>query len=188
MIIKAYHDTKWWPRDFSKTLKFSVVDEQLGGNDNLQSYFAAPWSVRLDGALCDTRNCCTTVTILIVVMCLRFQCKDPQRMVNIIRCIMRHLRNSLNKGDLIRFLLQIRRWQNHLAGEDLSDEAFQYWLGITCKPGTQLCHCVLQNGTSLCPQTCERGTVWCSEHIAKKKPLSKPWMGTKRHAQGIFVP
>ena len=164
------------------------MDEFLNGNDDLQSYFAAPWDARLDSKLCDTRGCCSTVTILIVVMCLHFRCKDPQQMVNIIRCIMRHLRNSLSSGELIRFLLQIRRWQNNLAEQELSEEASLYWLGITCKPGSQLCNCVLQDRTSLCQTPCAAGTVWCSDHIVKQTLHSKPWEGTYRDAQGIFSP
>ena len=176
----------WQPCALSNTLETSVVEDHLGGLDNLQSYFAAPWSKEMDDKFCHTQGCCTTVTILIVVMCLRFKCEDPQLMVNIIRCIMRHMRHSLKPGDLIRFLLQIRRWQNHLSDENLSDEDFEHWLGITCKPGTQLCNCVLWDRTSLCQTPCAKGTVWCSEHIVKKTPATKLWMDRYHYAQGAF--
>ena len=181
-VVKTYHDPDYRPYDISKTLQFSVVDGSIDQQDNLQSYFAAPWSTKLEGTLCDTQGCCSTVTILIVVMCLRFRCKDPQLMVNIIRCIMRHLHRTLRKGDLIRFLLQIRQWQNHLVDQELSDEEFRFWLGITCKPGTQRCNCVLHDAKSLCPLPCQGGTVWCLGHAMKARP-TQPWMGTSLEAR-----
>ena len=182
----------WQPCALSNTLETSVVEDHLGGLDNLQSYFAAPWSKEMDAELCQTSGSCTTVTILIVVMCLRFKCEDPQLMVDIIRCIMRHLHHT-RKGKFVRFLFQIRQWQNHLSGENLSDKDFEYWLGITCKSGTQLCNCVIQDtkgkkSLTLCQNLCAKGTVWCSEHIVKKTPATKLWMDRDQYAQGTFIP
>ena len=170
----------WRKQDISQTLPISVVDVDI--HDNLQSYFAAPWnknsneSTQMDQRFCNTEGCCTTVTILIVAMCLRFGCKDPQLMVNIIRCIMHHLRTTLTRGDFIRFLLQVRQWQNHMAVPDilhpeekLTPEQFRYWLGITSEPDKQRCN-YMQNDGSLCQRPCDGGTVWCSEHRQRIVP------------------
>lgn len=60
-----------------------VVDADVYGNWDLQSYFGA-----LDATDPENlRGCCTTMTLLIVWLCLRFDCREPQLMVNALRCV-----------------------------------------------------------------------------------------------------
>ena len=137
----------------------------------LQSYFSCPVE-DMDECL-DLDGCCSTMVILIVWMCLRFGCRDPQIMVDSLRCAMRNKRHELlgtsptleSAAELGRYLLRLRAWHNGLVDPQLPD--IKHWLKLNVVSGTANCNYMLYddaNGFTLCDFLCEKGGPWCENH------------------------
>ena len=93
---------------------------------------------------CQLNGCCTTVTILMVWLCLRFGCRDPQVMADALRCVLEHARhrakqlrqrNPGGENQMMKFLFQLRAWQNQMVDtEDWTHDDFLKWLKIRVEP------------------------------------------------------
>ena len=128
-----------------KSPRVSMVDEMHAesGPDhktNLQHLF----STMEDTDDCKLNGCCTTVTILMVWLCLRFGCRDPQVMADALRCVLEHARhrakqlqqrNPGGENQMMKFLFQLRAWQNRMVDtEDWTHDDFLKWLKIRVEP------------------------------------------------------
>ena len=91
----------------------------------------------------DLNGCCTTMVLIVVYMCLRYGCRDPQWMVNAIRCGMLGARTvtGTSQDPSLRhafesFLHKVHEWQIAISNPDIpwdGDGGFlslmQLWLG-----------------------------------------------------------
>ena len=113
------------------------------------------------------------MVMLIVCMCLRFGCRDPQTMVNSIRCAMRDKRRELlgrvpnrdSSIELGRYLLLLRAWHNGLVDPQLPD--IRKWLKLEVDAGMGICHYMKYDhapGFTLCSSPCQNGLIWCTQH------------------------
>jgi hypothetical protein len=129
----------WLPA--SKSPRMSMVDERVAGHKkSLQRLF----STMEDTDDCQLNGCCTTVTILMVWLCLRFGCRDPQVMADALRCVLEHARhrakqlqqrNPGGENQMMKFLFQLRAWQNRMVDtEDWTHDDFLKWLKIRVEP------------------------------------------------------
>ena len=122
---------------------------------------------------------CTTVSLLIVLLCLRFGCRDPQVMVNYIRCAMHTRRRSFlgqpptcaGAVQLTAYLLKLRAWQNGLQ-QPTSTADLPAALGLAAPPGSAPCNYMMYNADGvqykLCPEPCTGGLVWCQAHAPEQ--------------------
>ena len=98
-------------------------------------------------------GCCSTMVVLVIWMSLRFGCRDPQLMVDCIRCAMRNKRVStmahhpnefaplISKWTTVLqdFLLRLRAWQDGLANTEMDLEGFKRWVKLYHTPGSKSC-------------------------------------------------
>ena len=120
----------------SEPRNMSMVDDIRRGV-NLQCLF----STIEDTDTCALNGCCTTVSILMVWLCLRFGCQDPQTMADALRCVLKHARRRARQvpqgspNPFMKFLLQLRAWQNRMAEtEDWKHDDLLRWLKIRVEP------------------------------------------------------
>jgi hypothetical protein len=148
---------------------------------SVQSYFRNPLlkedvRLQLDGS-------CTTIVVLVIWMCLRFGCRDPQTMVDAVRCAMYHRRTALvdvHRGygpvatELIAFLRRLRAWHNRFADRAMTAAQFRAWLGISKPAGSARCHAMRYRPDGaydgLCPEPCHGGVAWCAAHTPGALP------------------
>jgi hypothetical protein len=164
----------WIPHSQNPVVQ--VVDNMSVGRghkqpwqENVQSFFSSMEAMDP----CDLEGCCTTVTILVVWLCLRYGCKDPQRMVNALRCVMMHMRTK-EEGSVQDFLLKLRAWHQEMMRANWPHREFLSWLRIRARPGYVKCDYILPSPVSargrdglqltFCDNECEDGWTWCREH------------------------
>ena len=117
-----------------------MVDERLLDVPNLQSYFCNP--VKRQDACADLDGCCSTMVLLVVWMCSRFGCRDPQFMVDTLRCVMRNKRYRAihfanpraGVSTITHFLLLLRAWHNGIV--KVEPDKIQEWLKLKQEPGS----------------------------------------------------
>ena len=114
------------------------------------------------------------MVMLVVWMCLRFGCRDPQTMVDSLRCAMRDKRRAMFGPDrtvkgataLAEYLLRLRAWHNGFADRNLPN--VRRWLKLEVDAGTAPCFYMQydESGrfTNLCNSLCENGLPWCARH------------------------
>ena len=125
----------WIPQDQNPIL--SIVDDR-SNLCNIQSRFASPDPSDPQ----QLRGCCSTIVILVVYSCLRFGCRNPQWMVDALRCGMDgfHRVRDLSADPYARhtfqaFLLRLQSWQSNIAdqsvpwGENGFLELLKLWSG-----------------------------------------------------------
>ena len=93
------------------------------------------------------------MVVLVIWMSLRFGCRDPQLMVDCIRCAMRNKRVStmahypnefaplISKWTTVLqdFLLRLRARQDVLANTEMDLEGFKRWMKLYHTPGSKSC-------------------------------------------------
>jgi hypothetical protein len=140
---------------------------------NLQRYFE-PLSGKDP---CDLGGCCTTLSILVVWLCLRFGCRDPQVMVHALRCVMengrRYITDPSHDNEFTVIMHKLRKWQIEMSGDkNVKHENLLRWIGIkvpteACRIGIP-CNYMLYdtngNHYGFCGEFCENGYTWCHEH------------------------
>ena len=179
--LKYFRDQHVW----DPTAARSVVDlnenetESLYCPENLQSYF------------CDSDDdCSTTVALLVVVCCLRFGSRDPQRMADVLRCVLdgERRRTANNPEGFRRFVLRLRDVENRLATMDV-DDAFGLLRLVGADSFT--CQHIIEETPGkdavFCQQPCTTGTVWCADHTpaGARRSLSRP---AHRRVNMLFLP
>jgi hypothetical protein len=101
-----------------------LVNEGRRLSHNIQSFFRP--TEKED--TCGLAGCCTTVVILVVSLCLRFGCINPQTMVDALRRVMEHARRTPSTMDV---LFKLRRWQDQMASShNQTHEELLKWLKI----------------------------------------------------------
>ena len=70
------------------------------------------------------RSSCVTIVMLVMLLSLRYGCRDPNYMVNVIRCAALDLRTT-NENLFLDFLERLRGWQNNGTKRTMSSEEFQ---------------------------------------------------------------
>ena len=70
------------------------------------------------------QSSCVTIVLLVVLLSLRYGCRDPNYMVNVIRCAVLDLRTT-NGNLYLDFLERLRGWQNNGTDMEMSSEKFQ---------------------------------------------------------------
>jgi hypothetical protein len=161
----------------------SVVDlnvnetESMYCPENLQSYF------------CDfDDDCSTTVALLVVVCCLRFGSRDPQRITDALRCVLNQRRMTTTAEDFQRFVLRLRELENRLATMSV-DGAFGL-LQLVATDGDTCQHIVEEKpgrDAVFCQRPCTAGTIWCADHTPAqaRRPLARP---PHRRVNMLFLP
>jgi hypothetical protein len=110
----------------------ALVRSGLHRTQNIQAFFRS--TDKED--LCDLAGCCTTVVILLVSLCLRFGCTNPQTMVDALRQVMKHARRDPTMNG---FLFKLRRWQEQMASpHKQTHRELLYWLKIKVPDGACL--------------------------------------------------
>ena len=107
----------WLGKDSSQVSVVDFVQRRSGikgRKQDLQSLFSSP--VKEDNVTEYTalNGCCTTVVVLVVWLCLRLGCNNPQMMVDAMRWVMYFVRNYDNET-VLDFLLRLRTWQEQMA-------------------------------------------------------------------------
>ena len=159
--------------DQSGTATTATVDLDLTTSkhyaENLQNYFCSPRFGTPNEEACNLTGCCATMSILIVLVSLRFRSRDPQMVVDAIRCVMRHMRKNIGSDELFNFLMRLRGWHEKLNHPSLSKEAFMRMLHITRDPGdtTSKCRAMeYRDGkfTGICDRVHDGRFAWCTLH------------------------
>ena len=149
--MKSHH--MWMAAEANPVL--SIVDEDMEPNRNLQRTFGsldynnrdAPDKTFRRGNEIDPkelRECCAPVVILVVFLCLRFGCRDPQWMVHAMRYGMESARTSIRQSIdpsthhvFETFLYKFQAWHLALSDPYLSwKDEFLSLLGIRVEPGS----------------------------------------------------
>ena len=119
------------------------------------------------------------MSVLIVYLCIRFGCRDPQVMVNSIRCVMQVKRRELLSANptassallLGEYLLRLRAWHNSFVTED--DDTIRTLMKLDVAEGTPCLYMEYDTGDNafigLCSRGSEDGLPWCAEHAADVK-------------------
>ena len=147
--------------------------------DHLQTAFTHADNVDLSS------HCTTTITFLVVLMCLRFGCKDPQAMADAIRHIVR--------GRVVereRFLLHLRELENGMVDVGSVADARRWLL-----PTGPYCHHIMSRPLDTPVRVCtaersEHGW-WCPAHTPLTPPSTRPQPPPKRviaHALPEYLP
>ena len=142
--------------------------------EDIQHYFKSPESREEDARTGNLNGCCSTMVLLIVLVSLRFGSRDPQWVVDAIRCAMRDIRGRWSDPELLAFLRQLRRWHNSVGHPGMPHATFLKWIKVAVQSGSRFCyHMIYANGRfsgKLCPALCVDGSTWCAQHI-KERPL-----------------
>ena len=87
LLTKLVHDPLWKPAGDDAS-RVRIVDEALCSRSAIQENLQAQFAPAGQWLACENyEGCCVTVTMLVVLACLRFRCRDPQLMVNVLRDI-----------------------------------------------------------------------------------------------------
>jgi hypothetical protein len=146
--------------------RIHIVDGNLDNplSENIQHYFRNPNiedPYNLDG-------CCTTITMLLIWLCLRFGCRQPQIMVDAMRYAMAVKRTHLPQDQLHQFLVKLRAWQDTVLLTNNIDNVRDI-AGLRADPYQK--HCLFmqyRNVTTFCQNPCQDGWVWCREHVPRR--------------------
>jgi hypothetical protein len=98
--MQFFADNHVWLPDARTATVVRLRKDNKRSPGSLQGYFAHPDD--------EKHGHCVMVTHLIIILCLRFRCSDPQFMVDIIQRVMQaFIREGIN-GDFIR---RLQAWQ-----------------------------------------------------------------------------
>ena len=143
-------------------------------NEDVQRYFSNPLSHEEDLKMGCLNGCCSTMVLLIVIVSLRFGSRDPQVVVDAIRCAMRDIRGRWTNAELVTFLRRLRHWHNSIVNKFMPHEVFLNWIKVDVPPGSRRCnHMEYTNGRfngKLCRALCVGHRTWCERHL-KERPL-----------------
>lgn len=130
------------------------------------------------------------LVLLVYVLCVRFDCRDMQTVVNVLRNIMQSLRAQhcpSNAEYIVSILRWFHAWQDSLHEAPWPNTAEACTtvlrrLGL-CSSFHGVCNAMLYDtqhrftGT-LCPKQAVSGGVWCEDHSpVRRDPADTYWMG-----------
>ena len=141
-------------------------------------------------------NCCTSIVILVVWFCLRLGCRDPQYMVDHLRCVMESKRVELSKEGYHALVVDVLAWHTDMT-KKTTDEQFLQWLQLTALAGSVKCNCIRYDENWKVVDFCQRrsspsGSVWCAEHASERNPWANGNVQnrgfTEEHQLGPIIP
>ena len=192
-MMRLFTQQHLW--DTTGTASVTTVDLDISAGsvtENIQNYFVSPKEGKPDEEPCDLSGCCATVMILIVLVCLRFRSRDPQVIVDAMRCVMRHKRKVSSDDQLFDFLLRLRGWHEIINNVRLSKAQFQRLLHIT-RPDddtTSVCNAVVYGAdgrVGVCKRIHHGNFAWCSDHTPTGLD-GGVWMPHQNRWPVVFIP
>ena len=160
------------PSGYTGSVGPSVVVDRidLPPSDRLCGYFSHPEGEERDLAGPHLHNCDAMVVCLLVVLSLRFGCRDPQLMADTVRCVMQHVRCRRPPADVLDFLLRLRQWHASLTNLSVTPMGLREWLKIAVDGG----HCQYMQyeedggfSGNLCDLPVTDGLTWCKRHAPR---------------------
>ena len=160
----------------------SVAHAERNSLDNVQGMFSDPTD---KSDQCKLNGCCTTVTLLIIWMCLRLGCEQPELIMDSIHAAMLFMRMTEQKPLVKDFLLRFQAWHTGISRQNPAD--VPKWLKLTgivdatgrrCeqrRPQISMpCKYITYDGDRMtfCDRLCSGGHAWCAMHLRGHAPVS----------------